>query len=70
MKTEELTAPVKEHATQVIGSYLVGIADARTQETRNLIRDVRRVTRRKLTAEEKIRIVLEGFRPDTPIRDL
>ena len=25
---------------------------------------------RKFTAEEKIRIVLEGFRRDTPIRDL
>jgi len=45
-------------------------ADVRTQETRNLIRDIRRVTRRKFTAEEKIRIVLEGFRRDTPIRDL
>jgi transposase len=45
-------------------------ADLRTQETRNLIRDIRRVTRRRFTAEEKIRIVLEGFRRDTPIRDL
>ena len=45
-------------------------ADVRTQETRNLIRDIRRVTRRKSTPEEKIRIVLEGFRRDTPIRDL
>jgi transposase len=45
-------------------------AEVRTQETRNLIRDIRRVTRRRFTAEEKIRIVLEGFRRDTPIRDL
>jgi transposase len=45
-------------------------ADARTQETRQLIRDIKRITRRKFTAEEKIRIVLEGFRRDTPIRDL
>jgi transposase len=44
--------------------------DVRTQQTRNLIRDIRRVTRRKFTAEEKIRIVLEGFRRDTPIRDI
>lgn len=28
------------------------------------------MTRRRFTAEEKIRIVLEGFRHDTPIRDL
>ena len=45
-------------------------SEARTQETRQLIRDIKRITRRKFTAEEKIRIVLEGFRRDTPIRDL
>jgi transposase len=45
-------------------------AEARTQQTRQLIRDIKRITRRKFTAEEKIRIVLEGFRRDTPIRDL
>jgi transposase len=45
-------------------------AEARTQQTRNLIRDIKRITRRRFTAEEKIRIVLEGFRRDTPIRDL
>ena len=45
-------------------------AEARTEETKQLIWDVRRNTRRKFTAEEKIRIVLEGFRRDTPIRDL
>ncbi len=44
--------------------------EAKTQETKKLIRDIKRITRRKLTAEEKIRIVLEGFRRDTPIRDL
>ena len=45
-------------------------AEARTQETNHFIRDIKRITRRKFTAEEKIRIVLEGFRRDTPIRDL
>jgi transposase len=45
-------------------------AEARTEETKQLIRDVKRATRRKFTAEEKIRIVLEGFRRDTPVRDL
>jgi transposase len=44
--------------------------EARTQETKQLIRDIKHITRRKFTAEEKIRIVLEGFRRDTPIRDL
>ena len=45
-------------------------AEARTAETKQFIRDIKRITRRKFTAEKKIRIVLEGFRRDTPIRDL
>lgn len=45
-------------------------AEARTEGTKQLIRDIKRITRRKFTAEEKIRIILEGFRRDTPIRDL
>ena len=45
-------------------------AESHTEETRGFIKQVRRITRRKFTAEEKIRIVLEGFRRDTPIRDL
>ena len=54
--------------TQEIGR--IWRAEARTQETKQLIRDIKRITHRKFTAEEKIRIVLEGFRRDTPIRDL
>ena len=45
-------------------------AEARSEETKSFIRDIKRVTRRKFTAEEKIRVVLEGLRRDTPIRDL
>ena len=37
---------------------------------KNIVKEIRSATRRKFTAEEKIRIVLEGFRRDTPIRDL
>jgi transposase len=54
--------------TQGIGN--IWQAEARSQQTKQLIRDIKRITRRKFTAEEKIRIVLEGFRRDTPIRDL
>jgi transposase len=35
-----------------------------------LIREVRRQTRRKFSAEDKIRIVLEGFRKEIPVSDL
>jgi transposase-like protein len=45
-------------------------SEARTQETKQLNRDIKRITRRKFTPEEKIRMVLEGFRRDTPIRDI
>ncbi len=36
----------------------------------NTVRDIRRVTRKKYTAEDKIRIVLEGLRGETGIREL
>jgi len=45
-------------------------AEARSKETKQFIQDIKRIARRKFTPEEKIRIVLEGFRRDTPIRDL
>ena len=35
-----------------------------------LVRDIRRVTRRKFSAEEKIRIVLEGLRGEESIAEL
>jgi transposase len=35
-----------------------------------IVRDIKRQTRRKFTAEEKIRIVLEGLRGETGITDL
>ena len=37
-------------------------ADQRSEQTRSFVRRVRAATRRKYTPEEKIRIVLEGFR--------
>lgn len=45
-------------------------AEVRTEETRGFIREVRRVARRKYSPEEKIRIVLEGFRREATVRDL
>ena len=45
-------------------------AESHSEETRSFIKRVRRITRRKFTPEEKIRIVLEGFRREVPIRDL
>lgn len=38
--------------------------------TENAIRDIRRATRRRYSAEEKIRIVLEGLRGESSIAEL
>ena len=45
-------------------------ADERTEEARSFVRRVRTATRRKHTSEEKIRIVLEGFRREVAVSDL
>ena len=45
-------------------------AEPPTQETRTFIRQVRASTRRKYAPEDKIRIVLEGFRRDVTVSDL
>ena len=45
-------------------------AEVRTQQTRGFIQQVRVAARRKYTPEEKIRIVLEGFRREVAVKDL
>jgi transposase len=45
-------------------------AEASSDETRQFVRRVRRVTRRKFTPEEKVRIVLEGFRGEVKVSEL
>ena len=44
--------------------------DQRSEQTRSFVRRVRAATRRKYTPEEKIRIVLEGFRREVTVNDL
>ncbi len=46
------------------------VAEARTQQTRGFMHQVRVASRRKYTPEEKVRIVLEGFRREIAVRDL
>jgi transposase len=45
-------------------------AEARTQETKGFMQQVRVASRRKYTPEEKVRIVLEGFRREVGVKDL
>ena len=44
--------------------------EERTEETRSFVRTVKAAGRRKNTPEEKIRIVLEGFRREVTVSDL
>ncbi len=37
---------------------------------KDVVREIRRATRRKFSAEEKIRIVLEGLRGEIPVTEL
>ena len=46
------------------------VAEERSEETRSFVRRVRSATRRKYSPEEKIRIVLEGFRLEVTVNDL
>ena len=45
-------------------------ADAGTTETQQFIKRVRRISRRQFTPEEKVRVVLEGFRREVSVSDL
>ena len=45
-------------------------AEDLTETTRSFVRTVKTAARRKYTLEEKIRIVLEGFRRETTVSDL
>jgi transposase len=46
------------------------VAESRTQQTKGFIQQVRVAARRKYTPEDKIRIVLEGFRREVAVSDL
>ena len=45
-------------------------AEARTQQTKSFMQQVRVAARRKYTPEEKVRIVLEGFRREVTVNEL
>ena len=45
-------------------------AEDRTKQTRSFLQQVRVAARRKYTPEEKVRIVLEGFRREVAVNEL
>jgi len=46
------------------------VAEDRTKQTRGFMQQVRTASRRKYTPEEKVRIVLEGFRREVAVNEL
>ena len=56
-----------EKSTQALGNEEV---PATPGSAAKLIREVKAKTRRQFSAEDKIRIVLEGFRKEIPVSDL
>ena len=46
------------------------VAEARRQQTKGFMQQVRVAARRKYTPEEKVRIVLEGFRREATVNEL
>ena len=56
-----------EETTQVLEREETKVSPG---STARLIRKVRKATRRRFTAEDKIRIVLEGFRKEIAISEL
>ena len=59
-----------ETTTQALGVEEVPSAPATPGSAAKLIREVRAQTRRRFSAEDKIRVVLEGFRKEMPVSDL
>lgn len=56
--------------TAVLEPETIHLDQARPGSTRRLIGQIKRRTYRKINAEDKIRIVLEGFRKELPVSDL
>ncbi len=46
------------------------VAQERSQDTKRFVRQVRAAARKKYTSEEKIRIVLEGFRREVTVNEI
>jgi len=56
-----------ETTTQALGVEEIPVTPGSTAK---LIREVRAQTRRRFSAEDKVRVVLEGFRKEIPVSDL
>ena len=56
-----------ETTTQALGAEEIPVTPGSTAK---FIREVRAQTRRRFSAEDKIRVVLEGFRKEIPVSDL
>tara|TARA_Y100000310_G_C20034061_1_gene513084 strand:+ start:79 stop:516 length:438 start_codon:yes stop_codon:yes gene_type:complete len=62
--------PLKGADVSQLDASKAKAAEERSEQTRSFVRTVKAATRRKHTPEEKIRIVLEGFRREVTVSDL
>jgi transposase len=70
LRDSRLTQEQKERIVSQENKDKADAAEARTQQTRGFIQQVRVASRRKYTPEEKVRIVLEGFRREVAVNEL
>jgi transposase len=70
LRDSRLTQEQKERIVSQENKDKADAAEARTQQTRGFMQQVRVASRRKYTPEEKVRIVLEGFRREVAVNEL
>ena len=68
--TERRVTPRKEQTCPSQVSAMDKAAKERSEQTLSFVPTVMAATRRKYTPEEKIRVVLEGFRLEVTVHDL
>ena len=66
-QTQEPTNPPAVPGTMEVGP---GSESAAPGSGAKLIRRIKQATRRKISVEDKVRIILEGFRKELPVSDL
>jgi transposase-like protein len=66
-QTQEPTNPPAVPGTMEAGT---GSESATPGSGAKLIRRIKQATRRKISVEDKVRIILEGFRKEIPVSDL
>jgi transposase len=68
--TTQASDPVVASVEQATAEAGIASAGGQPGGAAKLIRRIKQATRRKIAVEDKIRIILEGFRKELPVSDL